>query len=190
MKSLAACLFLLFFMQRSNAQNDPAAVNFIRSVVEEKNVVYTDSLGYCDAAGMKKALSDELAGHYEIMGNNVGIGSFHLTTQETNYIYSRLDLLGSSVWKPGILEKSTLISKDTVTKIFHRSDIPGWTYFYQHYGMRLYSFGKPIFLRNNTICIFYFGYGCGDLCGFGSLCIYIKENGCWKNKYTIYSWIS
>jgi hypothetical protein len=190
MKRLFACLPLLFFIQLSRAQNDPAATNFIRSVISEKKVVYTDSLGSYDGPMMKKMFGRELANSIAPMRNKLPISIFHFTKQEVDYINTQLYLLGSVVWKPGLLENSRLISEATVDKIFKNSLAKGWRYFYKHYGTQLYSFGKPIFLRNNAMCIFYSGYHCGGLCGTGSLCIYVKENGRWKNKYTILTWMS
>jgi hypothetical protein len=54
----------------------------------------------------------------------------------------------------------------------------------------LYNFTEPLFLKNNTICIFYQDYACGNLCGGGNLSIYIKANGKWKREWYLYNWVS
>jgi hypothetical protein len=66
----------------------------------------------------------------------------------------------------------------------------GWQSFYKTYGWSLNSFSAPVFLRNYTLCLFYSGYSCGELCGSGALNLYKKENGKWKVYKRYCSWIS
>ena len=54
----------------------------------------------------------------------------------------------------------------------------------------LYYYSRPIFIRNNNLCLFYSGSHCGSLCGGGLLALYKKINGKWKMYWTIFSYIS
>lgn len=51
-----------------------------------------------------------------------------------------------------------------------------------HTGRTIYYFSKPILLRNETFCLFYYEYVCGRLCGKTNFGLYKKEN----NKWTLY----
>ena len=105
MKTIIAFLFLLCFFQLAHAQNDPAAVNFIRSVVADKNVVYTDSLGSYDGPMMKKMFGRELANSIAPMRNKVPISIFHFTKQEVDYINTQLYLFRLGSLETGIAGK-------------------------------------------------------------------------------------
>ena len=192
MKTLAAYLSLLCFSQITHAQNDPSSQRFIRSVIHEKGIVYTDSLDRNTISEMRKYLNGKLIDSYILPGFRAGkSGKFGFSKREKFFINTELNKLVSLCWQPGLLDSSRLIKADTVTKIFKNGDLfSGWDYFRKNYGRELYSFSKPIFLRNNTICLFYFGDRCGELCGEGGLYIYIKKNGVWKMKYPVYSWVS
>jgi hypothetical protein len=192
MKSLVACLSLLILIQIVHAQNDRASQLFIRAVIHEKGIVYSDSLGGSTISDMKKYLNSKSVDSYILPGTRAGkSGKFGFTKREKQYINNEIKQMGSLCWQPGLLDSSRLIKTDTVTKIFKGGNLfAGWSYFRNNYGHDLYSFSKPIFLRNNTICLFYFGSSCGHLCGGGGLYIYVRENGVWKMKYPVYTWVS
>ncbi|MHA4895727.1 hypothetical protein ACXZ1K_13320 [Pedobacter sp. PWIIR3] len=53
-----------------------------------------------------------------------------------------------------------------------------------------YTICKPIFLRNNSLCVFEYGYYCGNRCGEGSLAFYYKIDGKWKEWMVLVKWES
>jgi hypothetical protein len=54
----------------------------------------------------------------------------------------------------------------------------------------LFNFTRPVFLRDNSICVFYQQNSCGALCGYGRLGLYRKLSGKWILVWTYYQWIS
>lgn len=55
---------------------------------------------------------------------------------------------------------------------------------------RIYEIAKPVFLRNNTICILIYQYNCGPLCGEGAGLILKKQGGQWVAWGTTVRWVS
>lgn len=55
---------------------------------------------------------------------------------------------------------------------------------------KTYTLSKPIFLRNGSVCLFYYSYFCGPLCGQGNLSLYKKEKGKWVRWISLYDWVS
>jgi hypothetical protein len=54
----------------------------------------------------------------------------------------------------------------------------------------IFSFTTPVFLRENSLCFFYYSVACGQLCGEGKFVVYRKINGKWEHYFTIWEWIS
>jgi hypothetical protein len=71
------------------------------------------------------------------------------------------------------LNKMTLVHLDTIKKI----------------NDPLYLLYKPIFLRNNKICLFYYEFIC-TACGNGTFWLYKKEKGGWQPWIEIGSWVN
>jgi hypothetical protein len=111
------------------------------------------------------------------------------TEDEKSIIINSLHSLKLQRWKEETLKNATIISSDTIGKIF---DDPqkDWEYFRKKYGGGFYSLSKPIFLRDNSLCVFYFGNNCGELCGEGKFSVYKKTFFGWSHYVTIYAWIS
>lgn len=52
------------------------------------------------------------------------------------------------------------------------------------------NYTRPIFFRNNTLCLIYTEGICGPLNGEGGWKVYRKEKGVWKQWLTMTGWIS
>lgn len=64
------------------------------------------------------------------------------------------------------------------------SQLKSWPYFYLNLGNNglgnsIYYCSVPIFLRNNSYCIFYFINQCGPDCGMADFAIYIRNDTKW-----------
>ncbi|MBI2272369.1 MAG: hypothetical protein HYU70_01125 [Bacteroidetes bacterium] len=92
-------------------------------------------------------------------------------------------------WSGSFFPAITLISGDTIDSIFKKKT-DGWNYFYKNIGGGFGRFSMPIFLRNDTYCIFYADQSCGWLCGEGQLVLYKMNNGKWEEIRSYCSWIS
>lgn len=59
-----------------------------------------------------------------------------------------------------------------------------YTYAYMTF---IFYFPKPIYIRDNTICLISYTAMCGELCGFNETSFYKKENNEWKRWIVISS---
>jgi hypothetical protein len=170
------------FNSCSQAQD---AISFIKKYFgANAKLVYTDRLNTYYIDGIKSALSkDTLYGHdsSEIL---------IVTPQERIHIGQALTKLTSNQWSSSLFKYGRLISQDTVRAIFKDREHRGWQYFKQHYGAELHEFSNPIFIRDNTLCIFYSGYSCGYECGEGELAIFKKQKEDWVLWMKLYVWLS
>ena len=92
-------------------------------------------------------------------------------------------------WNTSEFPGVRLVMKDTVDAIF-KVFARHWTYFHAHIGRDFNEFSLPIFLRNDTYCLFYAANYCGGLCGGGNLTLYKKEGNGWKAIKSYCEWIS
>ncbi|MEQ1624458.1 MAG: hypothetical protein ABL870_07195 [Sediminibacterium sp.] len=74
------------------------------------------------------------------------------------------------------------------------SQLKSWPYFYLNLGNtgmgnNIYYYSVPIFLRNNSYCIFYFINQCGPDCGMADFAIYIRNDTKWIKLKTYKGWL-
>ena len=115
--------------------------------------------------------------------------SISFTKEEIEIIKEQLQVKVDKKFSSYFPNKARFLKESRVNKIFNNKN-KGWHYFYVKYGKELYSFSNPIFLRNNTICLFYKATLCGGLCGGGSLDLWIKVNNKWEFFDLLYLWMS
>ncbi|BAU52742.1 hypothetical protein MgSA37_00905 [Mucilaginibacter gotjawali] len=70
MKYFILLTVLLLSVHIVNAQNDPASIKFIRSVIHDKGITYTDSLGGATLKNIKKAIDSLSENNYLYLGKN------------------------------------------------------------------------------------------------------------------------
>ena len=121
--------------------------------------------------------------------NSIFYDTTLFTEAEQDLIKSQINKPLLKKWNERLVEKVKIISRDTLDVIFKERN-KSWQYFYRHFGRRFHSFCAPIFLRNNTLCIFYAEYGCGSLCGAGQIQLYKKEGDVWKPVKSFCDWVS
>lgn len=92
-------------------------------------------------------------------------------------------------WNRAFFSAITLVSSHAIDSIFKKKS-GGWNSFYKNFGGGFSRFSMPIFLRNDTYCIFYSDYSCGWLCGNGQLVLYKMNNGNWEEVRSYCNWIS
>lgn len=183
MKAFFLCVFLSSNVSALFAQTDAITKTFLRQVIEKKKVMYRDHVSDYALADLTKAVSQ--------LDKPSTFDKKRMTLTEAEYGYLKAELakMKTYKWADDVFEKNNLLSMDTIETIFNTRG-KGWPYFNNKFGDEFYSFTKPIFLRNNTICIVYTSRSCGELCGHGGAYIYIKINGRWGLESTLLSWIS
>ena len=121
--------------------------------------------------------------------NSVFYDTTLFTKAEQEIIKTQINKPLLKKWNERLVAKLKIISRDTLDVIFKDRN-KSWQYFYKHFGRRFHSFCAPIFLRNNTLCIFYSEYGCGSLCAAGQIQFYNKEGDDWKLIKSFCDWVS
>lgn len=132
-------------------------------------------LNYLKAAILKDTLNNSF-----FFGKKEKGKQLILTNNEKKYLLRKIDEQQGFVWPDNLfqnIQKSNLEEKNPTSKL-------------KNSFQKIYSFSKPIFIRNHTICIFYYGYYCGGECGKGIIEIYHKVNDKWTTWISIVQWIS
>jgi|GEM_PF-5672574 len=86
-------------------------------------------------------------------------------------------------WTPALVGNARLINRVEVDSLMHDQNK-----LLNAFPNGIFEFSQPLFLRNNTICLFYWGHSCFIACGYGHTRVYIKTASGWWPLATIFSW--
>ncbi|MGA0560135.1 hypothetical protein ACO2Q8_25965 [Larkinella sp. VNQ87] len=66
-----------------------------------------------------------------------------------------------------------------------------WSDFKQAQANSFYSFSRPLFIRNNTLCFFYYYFTCGHNCSHGKFAVYRKtRDNAWLPWLVLFTSVS
>ncbi|RPD45185.1 hypothetical protein [Paracnuella aquatica] len=114
--------------------------------------------------------------------------SLTLTEKERSFLQQQFNQQSGKIWTKPHFRNWHLVSEDSL-KHYHEVDQYFW-FSPDRLGGRLYTFSKPVFFRNDSMCLFYWGYWCGTRCGEGQLALYQKQDGKWKYRFSLFMWES
>lgn len=192
MKYKILLVILLLFTNINQAQENLEPKKFFEYFFKNstEKIIYTE-FNFQDF----EEIAESLKYNSTLKRNNINSesnklpDSISLTSQELKYVMEQFKQNNGKKLSPSLIPNSQHISRKKVDKIFSERD-KGWTYFKKNFGKRLFSFSKPVYLRNNSICFFYFSSSCGSLCGSGGFSVYIKVNGIWYSYNSLSLWMS
>ncbi|MGY4386291.1 hypothetical protein ACVWYN_003342 [Pedobacter sp. UYP24] len=94
-----------------------------------------------------------------------------ITSDERMLIINQLDSFDKVKWKKNIIpgNRNIRLTKKTYN---------------------IYTISKPIFFRDNKLCLFKYAYECGNRCADGQTVIYQKINGVWTQMIVLQRWFS
>lgn len=171
-----------------------AIYNMRKSLNNYKNSVFykfrEDSVIYSDGFGTKII---SVSNSRKFSNNHITyikLDSIKLSETEIKNIDTEIAEMNRYKWNKELFTDATLVSTDTINKIFGDRRKGGWAYLIAKGISKLYTIAPPIFFRNDTYCLFYYGYGCGDLCGEGEFALYKNEQGKWVKIMSLSSWVS
>ena len=173
MKHSNVTLFLLLLTSYSFSQNiltasDSLAKSFLGDISSKKyfrRVSYFDTLSQSTISELREAINQKTFSKKS--------KTITLTDEERLKINSELEALDIT-WLTRNFEKTILVTPEDSTHI--------------PTGIS-YKFSKPIFLRQNSLCLFYYGVSC-PMCGERKFAFYIKQKGKWTEYLTIFLWQS
>lgn len=168
--------------------------NLVVYKFKEDSVIYVDSMGTKTRMLRSKAqpmlLNEMHKGFTRSRLISIVDDSLMLSDSQIAYTLGQFEKANNSKWSKTLIEGAKQITKDTINNVFKDRRINGWAVMYKRGINSFYSFSTPVFIRNDTYCIFYSDNSCGSLCGSGKLAVYKKENGKWTYWGDISSWIS
>ncbi|ARS42780.1 hypothetical protein CA265_25190 [Sphingobacteriaceae bacterium GW460-11-11-14-LB5] len=163
---------------------------FIKNLkIKDDHILYVSKSSVYTIKEMKKYFDkDTLTGL--ILSRKITVApQIIYTKNERKYVVRKIEKLETETLPDNILPFAKIISSDTLNHIFN-DRTKGWNYAYKKGIKGYYHFTKPIFFRNGTLCIFDYGYGCGNLCGYGNTSVYKKTEDGWILCLQLDNWIS
>ena len=180
----AYIILLLLFANVLLAQDYEKDKKFINEVVShEGKMIVFDCLPPSQIQEIKDDFNSDTI--------QISADTLILTNAELKYIHDQLNKMDRPYLKSDLFDSTQIVSPSSIHRLFKKGIGEGWEAFYKRYSPKgYYVFSKPIFLRNDSLCIFYYGYSCGGLCGSGGLYIYKKTGSDWKPWLELFRWIS
>jgi hypothetical protein len=153
------------------AQGDTATLDFLNHVITRKHdtsaIFYTDKVdaGMYDNM-MKMSLSKRTI---KDIGNATN-DKLTLTSEEIAYIKEHLTTAKNKTWNDDLFTNSTRIPTDS-----------SHSFLSQNRSRDLYLFSQPVFIRKNTIALFYVVHlCCGGIYGPVDLSFYRRNGKTWQ----------
>ena len=205
MRIFIAVVLITSFTSIAHAQNYHKVKAFINEIIATKysadsiylggdfksNHIYEDSIGRMAMNFMRNGMETAKNNVFYTFKNygtyQTATDSLVLTVIEMGYINDEINKMTTHTWTKNLMQDFTFVLRDTITKAFAQRHFGRWKYFENK---RIYNLGVPIFLRQDTYCFFYYGYGCGGECGEGYFYIYKKVKDKWERWLMLAGWMS
>lgn len=152
--------------------------------IKDKEIFYVDKNSEGIVRELKKHLDKDTLKSYKF---NRLTDELIYTRQEKKAVLRAIEKIKTQTLPDHILPFAKTITNDSLSQIFNGK---GWDNAYKKGLHGYYQFHKPIFFRNGTLCIFQYGYSCGNLCGQGNTCIYKKTDKGWEEFIQFENWVS
>jgi hypothetical protein len=169
MKFLLPALLLMLLCQNLYGQTDADFRKIIEDCIRAKqdtgNVVYLDTASLIDPA-IKRVLNKK---KIEGMISDAAWGEIFLSKSEIKFIVRKSQNREKIIWPDSLFNKARKISY--FDSIYQTRG---------NYKIKLFAFSQPVFIRNNSICVFQLIFMYGYSAGYKQLYFYRKENEIWK----------
>jgi hypothetical protein len=170
---MRAFLIIIFLSVSTLAfgQLDSTTFQFLNSIIkrstDSSTIFYTDKVD----SGMYSYLMNKSVVKRTIKDiNKRNKNKLYLTTAEIKYLKQNLDCNNSQQWPENLFTNSKRIPHDST-----------YSFLIKDRNRDLYLLSKPIFIRGNTIALFYVAHlCCGDIYGSVDLSFYRKEANKWQ----------
>ncbi|GAB3281375.1 hypothetical protein GCM10027347_56990 [Larkinella harenae] len=170
---------------------DQSSIAFLHDFFgQSAQITYLDKFWESELTNLQKALArDTLQDAFKTKRQEPA-DYLKLTRQERSHIQRELRLLPQFSWTSQLFKSGKLLNMAALERTirgYSRDDKE----LKKQYGSRYYSFSKPIFIRNHSVCIFYVEYSCFSMkCGEGKLMVFKQTKTGWVPWMELYKWIS
>jgi hypothetical protein len=192
----------LLAVQTSYSQVEPSAISFIENLIRKDQpagqIFYTDKINPTYLLKIKTHLSKKyISGE----NNETKQNTIVLTRQEKKYLWEQFESFNKPYWTENLFSNSRLVKADSLMAFIRKAnsdyseslnnpnnsgyDKANMMKNYQR--PNVFQFSKPVYLRNNSICLIFLSYSCGDPCGRDELCFYKKEKDNWTKWIVVSS---
>lgn len=189
-KFISACIFCLMCLPGHSQLDETLSDIFKLTIKQKKRIILLPTIDDFYLKQIKTAvLSDTILMNEEsfFIIDNVIIDdrkkyaipkndTLILDKSEKAYINSCIASAANFCWNKKALKRLGLSNINLLDTIKARNLKPGRK-------KVLYTLLPPILIRNNSVCLFFYGYRCGRLCGYGDFSLWRKINYDW-----IYWW--
>jgi hypothetical protein len=178
-------IFLIVFSSSLFGQdnNDGLTIieKWIRGFQPSGQIVYTNKLDNWAVDQMNKGISERKISGVDLDSKQ----TIKLTKREQKYLFQKIELLRTNIWKDSLFLNSERIELDTVMKYiedvrkgFLKIDpllcdtLVTLAMQKNRINTNVFTFSKPIFIRDNSICLIFTTFTCGKQCGKAELTFY------------------
>lgn len=175
--------FQLLYGQKNDLKKDTAFLNwfiqnsstrpFLTPYSIDSITVYSNGISNKRIDEIKNILNADTLADIECKKNIIVFNKY-----EREYILKQLEKMKSELWPEKLFKNSLMIDRDTINTMFKKTMVQQ-VEFFRKYPHGYSFFSRPIFIRKNTICIFYSGYNCASNCFDDQLFIMRKEAEDW-----------
>jgi len=169
---------LFFDVKSQNLNKEIGILNtFIRDYLKVESKVFYN-LGVDSTikqTTLESVLSGILKDKIKPRTKKTIIDNILLNPDEISEVSQKIKYVENFPLKRNSLENSKLVKKNNTI-----SSKP-FTY---------YTFSRPIFFRNDTMCIIMYNYACGVRCGEGFSLVFMKIDGEWTRLFILESYVS
>ena len=188
---------MLLQLTNSYAQNEKQEKEFLNWFFREHQklngkvfylaAIATDKLSYLRSAVHADTLYAEFPPEEGIQNYRKDTLVFSVTDRAL--LQREMKSLKSQNLPDQCFEGGKMLSTDSL-KLYAKDNLDFWGNLAKNKMNSFWMFSRPIFLRDQTICVFNYSNYCGFKCAYGKTAVYEKRHGRWRRLMVLSSWIS
>lgn len=178
-----------------NIDNDRDVIKLVSKINHDNKIYYIDiTVGW-------QRIDENLKKRKFVYVNpqNKNKETIRLSKKEYRFLLKQIDLNKEYIWNNNLIDNSVILNQDSMFTLLNvkqkerieqsnNAIINKDTITYNKLKNKYFwvnGYSKPIYLRENSICLLYHFERCGRDCGYDEIWILKKENGNWNKWFKI-----